>query len=248
MEQSVQDRSVVELLRLLQENNMQDQAQDIGELLQYVAGMEEKCERILRELSEVKEQLGKLDQRQEEPAKAQRMTQKIEDRVLAAREKLGQIRGAIEEAARNLVSGFRKAGVSALRKTSEFLHIRGLLSGVQEELGHAAGGAKRAAERMEAMGDELHAASGHLRNVGRAAAGRERQPVEQRQEGRAQPAVLRGAHKTLVKMQVATATAMYSVARFEQGLTAQGEVLSLPAPRQESQQAGADASAFVMSM
>lgn len=251
MEQTVQDSNVLELLSVLRENQMQDHAQDIVELLQYVASMEEKCEHILRELSEVKEQLGKLDQREEAPAAARSMTQKIEDRVLSAHEKLGQLRGAIGEAAKSMVDGFRKAGVSALRKMSEFLHIRGLLSGVQEELGHAAYGAKRTAERLEAMGDELRTASGHLRNAGRAVAGRERQPVEQRPEGCVQSAALlplRGAHKTLVKMQVATATAMYSVARFEQGLTAQGEALSLPMPKQENQQAEADAPAFAMTM
>ena len=82
-------------------------------------------------------------------------------------------------------------------------------------------------------------------------AGRETRQVEQSPEGRIQSAVLfpmRGVQKTLSRMQMATATAMYSVARFEQDLNSQGEALALPAPGQPEQQDGEESPAFVMTM
>mgnify|MGYP003251088369 CR=1 FL=1 len=250
MEQTVQSVNTQLLLRLLQDNDMPDQAQELRELLQYVTGMERQCDAILEELRQVKDQLSKLENKQHPVAAAFAKTeQKIEAGVERVREQLQNIRQTIEDKARSMVEGFHKAGVSALRKTSELLGVRKLLCGIQENLGHAAGGAKRAVERLEAMGGELRTASGHLHNAGRAAAGRETQQVEQRPEGRFQSAVLfpmRGVRKTLSKMQVATATAMYNVASFEQELNSQGEALALPAPRQAEQQE--ESPAFVMTM
>lgn len=252
MEQMVQGINTQILLRLMQENEMPDQAQELRELLQYVTGLERQCGEILEELRQVKDQVSKLEDRQHPAAAAFTKTaQKIEDRVERARDQLKQLRQTIEDKARSMVEGFRRTGAAALRKTTELLGVRKLLSGVQENLGHAAGGTQRAVERLEAMGGELRTASGHLHNAGRAAAGHETRQVEQRPEGRFQSAVLfpmRGIQKTLSKMQVATATAMYSVARFEQDLNGQGEVLALPAHERDEQQAGEESPAFTMTM
>lgn len=252
MEQTVQDVNTQILLGLLQDNGMHDQAQELKELLQYVTAMEQQCGLILSELRQVKEQLGKMEDQQHPMKKAfSNAEQKIEARVEQARGRLQELRQTIEDRAGSMAEGFRKAGVSALRKTSELLGVRKLLNGIQEDLGRAAYGTRRTVERMEAMGDELRSASSHLHNAGRAAAGQERRQVEQRPEGRVQAALLfpmRRASKRLAKMQVATATAMYNVARFEQGLAEQGEVLALPAPEQKAQQAGEESPAFTMSM
>lgn len=250
MEQTMQSSNVTELLRLLQENNMQDQARDIVELLKYVSGMEQKCDNIMEELRQVKEQLGKLDQKQGPAESVHKFTQKVEDRVTSVREQLHNVRRAIEDAAANMVNGFRRTGVSALRKTTEFLHIRKLLDGVQRNLGGAAQGAQKAVERMEAMGGELRTAGGHLRNAGRAVAGYERQQVEQRPEGRVQSAALfpmRGVRKMLSSMQAATAAAMNQVARFEQEQS-RTPVQEAVSEEQENLQAGEESPAFTMTM
>lgn len=251
MEQTAQGVNTQILLRLMRENDMPDQAQELRELLDYVAGMERQCGEILDELRQVKEQISKLEQKRSPAAAAfADASQRIEAGVMSVRERFQQLRQGIEDRARTIVEDFRTAGASALRQAAEVLGVRKLLCGVQEDLGRAASGTKRAVERLESMGDELRTASGHLRNAGRAAAGQEPHQVEHRPEGRFQSAVLfpmRGVQKTLSKMQVATATAMYHVARFEQGMADQGEVFALPAPGQD-QQAGEDSPAFTMSM
>lgn len=251
MEQTVQGVNTQILLRLMQENDMPEQAQELRELLDYVAGMERQCGEILEELRQVKDQLSKLENKRRPAAAAfAGASQRIEAGVEGAKERLQQFRQGIEDRARTIVEDFRRAGASALRRAAEVLGVRKLLCGVQEDLGRAAGSTKRAVERLESVGDELRTASGHLHNAGRAAAGQEPRQVEQRPEGRFQSAVLfpmRGVQKTLSKMQVATATAMYHVARFEQGSAEQCEVLALPAPNQEWQ-AGEESPAFTMSM
>ena len=144
MEQTVQSVNTQLLLRLLQDNDMPDQAQELRELLQYVTGMERQCDAILEELRQVKDQLSKLENKQHPVAAAFAKTeQKIEAGVERVREQLQNIRQTIEDKARSMVEGFHKAGVSALRKTSELLGVRKLLCGIQENLGHAAYGSKR---------------------------------------------------------------------------------------------------------
>ena len=239
------------LLRLLQENDMPDQARELRELLDFVTDMERKCGELLEELNQVKEQLSRLeDKRRPADAAFETAEKKVRTGVERARDQLRKLRQTIEDGAGHVVEGFRRAGASALHKVVEVLGVRKLLSGVQEELGRAAAGTQRAVERLESMGNELRAASGHLRNAGRAAAGHTPRQEEQRPEGRFQSAVLfpmRGVRKTLAKMQIATATAMYHVARFEQGQADQGQVFALPAPGEE-QRAGEESTAFAMTM
>lgn len=243
MEQNVQSSNTQSLLLLLRENKMDDRATELQDLLEYVTSMERQSKQILDELRQVKKQLSELKDKQNPVAKTLSNTaHKIEARVSRAREQLRDIRQTIEDTAGRMVAGFKRAGVSALRKTVTFFGIRKLLDGVQENLGHAARGAQQSVERLEAMGEELRAAGSHLHNAGRAAAGHERPEVITRPEGRFQAAILtpmRGARHTLTRMQSATATAMYSVARFEQEVPAQGQIYALPAPRQEEAQAQA---------
>lgn len=240
MEQTVQSSNTQALLVLLRENNMEDRAKELQDLLEYVSGMERQSNQILEELRQVKEQLSELRDKKNPAARALSDTvHKMEARVSQVREQLRDIRQAIEDAARRMVAGFKQAGVSALRRTVAFFGIRKLLDGVQDNLGHAARGAQRSVERLETMGDELRTAGSHLHNAGRAAVGHERPEVTNRPEGRFQAVVLapmRGAHTTLTRMQSATATAMYNVARFEQEVTAQGLVHALPASHQEERQ------------
>lgn len=251
MEQTAQGIDTQMLLRLMQENDMPDEARELKELLQYVTRMEQQCGHIMEELHQVKDQLSKLELKQETMGGAFTNSERnIASRVERAREQIQKIRQGIEDKASGIVEGFRRGGVSALRKTAELLSVRKLLHGIQENLGHAANGTKRAVARLEATGERLRTASDHLRNAGRAAAGHEAQPVEHRPEGRFQSAVLlpmRGVAKTLDKMQIATATAMYNVARFEQGQADQEKLFALPAHEQE-RQTSEDAPAFTMSM
>lgn len=238
MEQTVQSSNTQALLVLLRENNMEDRAKELQDLLEYVSGMEQQSKQIMEELRQVKEQLSELRDKKGPAAKALSNTvHKMESRVSRVREQLRDIRQAIEDTTRRMVADFKRVGVSALRKTVAFFGIRKLLDGVQDNLGHAARGAQRSVERLEAMGDELRTAGSHLHNAGRAAVGHERPEVANRPEGRFQAVVLapmRGAHTTLTRMQNATATAMYSVARFEQEVPAPGAPL---APRPEEPQA-----------
>lgn len=229
------------LLTLLRENNMEDRAKELQDLLDYVSGMERQSNQILDELRQVKEQLDKLQNKQNPLAKALSGTvRKTEAQVSRVQERLREVRQTIEDTAKRMVAGFKRAGVSALRKTVAFFGIRTLLKGIQDNLGHAARGAQRSVERMEAMGEELRTAGSHLHNAGRAAVGHERPEVANRPEGRFQAAMLspmRGVGIILTGMQRATATAMYSVARFELEVPAQGQVYALPGPHEQEEQA-----------
>lgn len=133
MEQTVQSSNTLALLVLLRENNMEDRAKELQDLLEYVSGMEQQSNQILEELRQVKEQLSELRDKKNPAARALSDTvHKMEARVSRVREQLRDIRQAIEDTARRMVAGFKRAGVSALRRTVAFFGIRKLLDGVQD--------------------------------------------------------------------------------------------------------------------
>lgn len=59
-----QDEMVMELIKLLKENQMKDKANDIFESAAYVDGLEKKLAQVMSELNDVRKQLVDLQEQQ----------------------------------------------------------------------------------------------------------------------------------------------------------------------------------------
>ena len=207
-----------QFMKLLEENNRQGQAQDLSLLMFYMDGMTRQFEAVSQELQEVRQQLA---QAQESPAKKAigRMVEALGHKVEQAREALDDLRERITDCAKNAVENFKEAGVTALDKAVSAIGVKNVLESLQEKISGMIADTKQNIEKVESIGHELRSVGGHLRNAGRAIAGKETQTVDGGQEGRFQSAVLapmRGIQKLLSNINNNTLAAIGVVEDLEQ--------------------------------
>lgn len=152
-------------------------AQDYSMMLWQMDSMEDQLNKALTELHEVKSQLAKM---QENPAKqfASRVADAIGNRLQAAKEQLADMKGRIVEGAKEAAAGFGRTGVKALDKAVSALGIKKTLERMQKGIGESIADVKKSIEKVEDLGHELRSVGGHVKNVGRTIAGKERQEID----------------------------------------------------------------------
>lgn len=182
---------VIEMLRLMEENNRQDQAKDFSRLIACVDSMEQQYAAVLSELQDVKQRLAEMpEQRRSVKDALTDMAQTLENRVEEMREQLQTIREKIISCAKDAVSNFKQMGTAALDTAVYALGIKNLLESVQDKICSSMENTSASIQRVEAIGQELRSAGDHLKNAGRAVAGKEIRQTDTAREGRFQAAVL----------------------------------------------------------
>lgn len=195
-----------------------DSAQDYSMMLWQMDSMESQLNKALAELQEVRGQLAKM---QENPAKhfVSRVAEAVEGRLHAARESLMEMKGRIVEGAKEAVEGFGRTGVKALDRAVSVLGIKKTLERMQKGIGESIADVKKSIEKVEDLGHELRSVGGHVKNVGRTIAGKERQEVDGGSGGRFQAAILsplRMEKAILNKLNNMTLAAIGNMERLEQ--------------------------------
>lgn len=217
MEQLKDNEAVQEFLKLLTEN-MPSKGQDYSMMLWQVDGMAQQLNQALSELQTVKQELSKM---QENPVKrtVSRIVQGLEQKIHALQERLSDVKDTIVENAKQAVENVKQTGISALDKTVSFLGIGKALNAMQEDLSRTMADTAKSIEKIETIGHELRSVGGHLKNAGRAVAGKEQHFVDGGKEGHFQAAFLapmRATHKILSHMNNTTLAAIGGVERLEQ--------------------------------
>lgn len=151
----------------------------------------------------------------------------------------------IVEGAKEAVAGVKRTGIKALDKAVSAIGIKNRLEAMQGNLSASMADIKNTIEKVEAVGQELRSAGGHLKNVGRAAAGKEREDVDGGKEGRFQSAILsplRMERDVLVKLNNLALAAIGNVERLERAAGnnleeardgKQADVKGIPSPGME---------------
>lgn len=188
MDNLQENEAVKELLKLLMENRP-EMGKEYSTMLRQMDGMEKQLDAALAELQEVKAQLAEM---QESPAKqtVSRVAGLVEGKLHAVQERLTGIKDRIVVGAKEAVEGFKHMGVAALDKAVSGLGIKRALEGMQNELDSSILNMNKSIERIESIGNELRSVGGHVKNIARAVAGKERQAVDGGRVGRFQAAVL----------------------------------------------------------
>lgn len=184
-------KAVKEMLRLMEGSNRQDQAQEFSHLIACVDSMEKQYSAVLLELQDVKQRLAEMpEQRRSLKDALADMVTTLEGRIGEMREQLQTVREKIGSCAKDTISGFKQMGVSALDTAVYALGVKNLLESVQDKVCNSMENTSASIRRVEAMDQELRSAGSHLKNAGRAAAGKEAQETDIARESRFQAAVL----------------------------------------------------------
>ncbi len=149
------EKNLMELLDLLRKNNMKEAANSIFEMAAYVDVMEKKMDSVLDELTTVKNQLHKMEEREAEKGLKQslkRAVNKLEQDCKAMKEKLSEVKTEIKAKAGEIVTAAKQKGKAALNKVAEFLGIKKKLEGIRQNVQESIADVDKSIGKIDAFG------------------------------------------------------------------------------------------------
>jgi len=167
---------IKELFKVLDENDMGMEKQEIEGLIQYIENIETGFGQVLDELKQVR---GQLEQIQDKSVKAtvQRIVDKAETKVLEVKGQLLTVKNNLVKSAVKAVDTFKKKGVTALSKAVKSMGIYSALSHVKQGLQNAIGSINKNITTIGTISNEIHSIGEHSKNLGRTLIGRQTKDI-----------------------------------------------------------------------
>ena len=167
----LENEAVKELLALLKENQAQG-GKELAAAIGQVAEMEKQLAEAVGELKTMREDLAQM---QNHPLKAalQKSIITLQDRILALRDNLAELKAGVIEGCKKALADFKVRGVAALDNAARFFHIKSGLETMRDNLGQSIGIDQKAIAKIEAVSAEYHETGRHLKNKGRTLTGKE---------------------------------------------------------------------------
>lgn len=162
------EKNLMELLDLLRKNNMKEAANSIFEMAAYVDVMEKKMDSVLDELTTVKNQLHKMEEREAEKGLKQslkRAVNKLEQDCKAMKEKLFEVKAEIKAKAGEIVTAAKQKGKAALNKVAEFLGIKKKLEGIRQNVQESIADVDKSIGKIDAFGKGMREAGQKIANT-----------------------------------------------------------------------------------
>lgn len=168
--------NVDELMKLLQAQGMAASYQALSVFAAYADGMEEALRDVTAELHEVKKQLSDM-QKNGAPKEKQDILKNIcgqaEKGFKDIQDKFKAIKSMVNEKAGQLLQAFKEHGTVALNNVCKALGIKEVLETMRDTYQNHADKMDKSVAKIENIEAELHAAGHHIKNLGRAIAGKE---------------------------------------------------------------------------
>ena len=162
------EKNLMELLDLLRKNNMKEAANSIFEMAAYVDVMEKKMDSVLEELTTVKNQLHKMEEREAEKGLKQslkRAVNKLEQDCKAMKEKLFEVKTEIKAKAGEIVTAAKQKGKAALNRVAEFLGIKKKLEGIRQNVQESIADVDKSIGKIDAFGTGMREAGQKIANT-----------------------------------------------------------------------------------
>ena len=166
--QLTKEQNLMELMELLRKNNMKEAANSIFEMAAYVDVMEKKMDSVLEELTTVKNQLHKMEEREAEKGLKQslkRAVNKLEQDCKAMKEKLFEVKAEIKAKAGEIVTAAKQKGKAALNRVAEFLGIKKKLEGIRQNVQESIADVDKSIGKIDAFGTGMREAGQKIANT-----------------------------------------------------------------------------------
>lgn len=168
--------NVDELLKLLQAQGMAASYQALFVFTAYADGMEEALRSVTDELHKVQKQLNEM-QKNGVPKEKQDILKSIcgqaEKGFKDIQDKCRALKSMVNEKAGQLLQAFKEHGAVALNNVCKILGIKEALETMRDTYQNHADRMDKSVAKIENIEAELHAAGHHIKNLGRAIAGKE---------------------------------------------------------------------------
>jgi hypothetical protein len=172
-----QDEIVMELIRLLKENQIKDKANDILESAIYVDGLEKKLDQVVTELNAVKKNIVDLQEQQMmKSIKAQLAiaSERMEAFCNSMKEQLFEVKTEFKEKATSIVTEVKAKGKEALNRVSEFLGVKEKLEKLRINVREAGIEIDKTIAKIDHLGKDIRESSRTVSNAFRTFADKEK--------------------------------------------------------------------------
>lgn len=176
-----QPEALTELLDLLTQNGKKQEAAELSALFTQFSAMEKQYKEVLSELSAVREQLATLHDGGHRAAAIQDTTQ-TQAHISQAKENLAALKDNLTGRIKKTLDAVKQHGISALDKAMDFLGVKKTLAEMKESVQDTIKSIQASIDRINTIGNELHALNEHAKNLGRALTGKETKELTQRNE------------------------------------------------------------------
>lgn len=156
-----QDEIILELIKSLKQNQMQDTAKDIFETAAYIDSLERKLDQVVDELGSVKLQLAEFQEQQMMKSIRAQLgyaSERMENLCHQMKEQLFEVRTEFKEKAISIVTETRKKGKAALNRIAE-------LSGAKEKLEKIRVNARESEKEVEQTINKIEQFGVEMRNA-----------------------------------------------------------------------------------
>lgn len=161
-----QNEDMKKVLMFLQNSGVEREKEDIESLVKHIDYMESQFGRVLNELQDVKSQLKAIEDKSVR-ATAARIVDTVELKFMEAKQQFVSVKENVVKSFSDATQTVKEKGVSALKKTVNFLGIHSALSHLKGKLNQAVASLNQGVSRIEKMKGEIHEAKIHAQNAGR---------------------------------------------------------------------------------
>ena len=182
---------ILDLYEVLEKNGLHKQKEDVQSLVGYIESMEYNLSVMMNEIQEMHAEVNLLHDKGIR-AKCAKIVTKAEDKILQVGTMVSVAKGKVVESAGAAVKAFKEKGKSALVQAVESMRIPAALSKIKSGFSHAAQSMRQYAGQIDVIRGELHEVGGHMKNAGRALAGKEALEAQELEADKGALARLRG--------------------------------------------------------
>ena len=170
------DEIIMELIKLLKENDKQKQAADVFEFATYVDMMENKLDQMTNELTQMRKELQEIKEQQISKSLKETlsdMANRIQVRCQQMKNQLFEVKAEMRNKAFEIVKTTKQMGKEALNKVSEFLGVKKKLMSMKEHVKEGINETDQILARIDGFSEGMRMANQQLANSFRILAGKE---------------------------------------------------------------------------
>lgn len=170
--------TTAELITFFKESRRWDEAASIFVMAAYLKQMEEKLDVALGQISEIKEQLGAIEDRQEKTDRTlidylEKTSENMQEQYGEIKKELIDIKGEMTKKASGIVADVKQKGKEELNQVAEFFKLKERLTGFCEKVKTALSKVNQTIEHIDTFGDRMRQSGREMTNAVRAFTGKE---------------------------------------------------------------------------
>ena len=169
---------IEDLLKILEENGLFKEMNEVSTLVHYVEHMEDKLSEMSTELRDMHDEVTKIRDSSIK-AKCTALMATAEERFNQVKQVVTTCKNNLLISVRSAITAFKEKGKDALVSAVTAMRIPSALDAMKNTFSKAAESMRGNAEKLDAFRDELHEVGFHLKNAGRALFGKPAKESEQ---------------------------------------------------------------------